>query len=64
MIDNAAPAILSPCIGVCTLDAQGLCIGCLRTLNEIGAWSTLSSDERRRIMDEVLPQRELVHGHQ
>src|SRR3984893_8375153 len=26
----------SPCINVCTLDAQGLCIGCLRTGEERG----------------------------
>lgn len=62
MTTSAGP-ILSPCIGVCTLDAEGLCIGCLRTLAEIGAWSSLGEDERRRLMDEVLPQREFGRGH-
>jgi len=32
----------SPCISVCSMDAtRGLCSGCLRTLDEIAAWSTL-----------------------
>ena len=28
-------AVLSPCIGVCSLDADGLCEGCHRTSAEI-----------------------------
>ncbi len=55
-------AISSPCIGVCTLDARGCCIGCLRTLDEIAAWGSLDETERRRLMDEVLPLRETGHG--
>ncbi|GMU43783.1 MAG: hypothetical protein AMXMBFR25_17690 [Lysobacterales bacterium] len=54
----APPQALSPCIGVCTLDANGLCEGCLRTSAEIGAWGSLPDHERRRIMSEVLPLRE------
>lgn len=49
---------LSPCIGICTLGADGLCDGCLRTGAEIGAWSQLPDHERRRIMMDVLPMRE------
>lgn len=34
-----APADASPCTGVCTLDGAGrYCLGCGRTLAEIGAW--------------------------
>lgn len=56
----APPRALSPCIGVCTLGDDGLCEGCLRTGAEIGAWSALADSERARIMDEVLPMRELT----
>ena len=52
------PAIASPCIGVCTLDAAGYCVGCLRTGAEIAAWRTLDDAARARFMDEVLPRRE------
>jgi predicted Fe-S protein YdhL (DUF1289 family) len=47
----------TPCTKVCTIDPQSkLCLGCGRTLNEIGRWSSLSEDERRRIMS-LLPAR-------
>jgi len=50
---------LTPCIGVCRLDAVGLCVGCRRTMDEIARWGSLDDAERARLMDEVLPQREL-----
>ncbi|MCQ4163799.1 DUF1289 domain-containing protein [Tahibacter sp. P2K] len=50
--------ILTPCIGVCSLDAHGYCEGCHRTGAEIAAWRGLSDAERQRFMLEVLPQRE------
>ncbi len=50
--------ILTPCIGICSLDAQGLCEGCFRTGDEIAQWSLMSDSERTRLMDEVLPVRE------
>ena len=38
----------SPCISVCRMDAvTGLCEGCFRTLDEIGAWG-MSSDAQKR----------------
>jgi len=55
-------AVLSPCIGVCSLDDRGLCEGCLRTADEIAAWPTLGDDERLRLMDDVLPRREALRG--
>jgi predicted Fe-S protein YdhL (DUF1289 family) len=40
--------VTSPCINVCAVDrALGLCMGCLRTLQEIGAWRTMTPDEKR-----------------
>lgn len=50
--------ILTPCIGICSLDATGFCEGCFRTGDEIARWSTMSDDERLRLMDHVLPARE------
>jgi predicted Fe-S protein YdhL (DUF1289 family) len=50
--------ILSPCIGICRLDRDGYCEGCLRSGDEIARWVAMGEIERRRLMDEVLPQRE------
>jgi len=52
----AMTEILSPCIGVCTLAPNGLCVGCLRSSEEIGKWLTYTAVDRARIMLE-LPQR-------
>ena len=36
------------------MDARtGLCEGCLRTLDEIAAWSTLDDDARRDVWDAI-----------
>lgn len=53
-----ARAVLSPCIGICSVDARGFCEGCLRTLDEIARWSAMGDAERLHVMDVVLPQRE------
>lgn len=51
-------AVLSPCIGICALDAEGYCQGCLRTGEEIARWMQMGDDERLRLMETVLPERE------
>lgn len=51
-------AVLSPCIGVCTMADDGLCHGCHRTGAEIARWSQMDDDERLRLMETVLPKRE------
>lgn len=47
----------SPCVGVCRMDTQAdVCAGCLRTRDEIAAWSTMTNAERAQL-NEVLAQR-------
>ena len=45
----AAPyAPPSPCISVCQMDPQtGWCIGCLRSIEEISAWSGNTDHDKR-----------------
>ena len=44
----------SPCVDVCQFDyVKKVCIGCLRTLDEIGAWMNCNEDEKRRILANV-----------
>ena len=45
--DATTPRSLSPCINLCRMNpTTGWCEGCLRTIDEITAWSRL--DERAR----------------
>ncbi|MBL6430623.1 MAG: DUF1289 domain-containing protein [Alphaproteobacteria bacterium] len=47
----------SPFIKLCRIDtATRLCVGCLRTLEEIAGWGRLTPEERRRVMA-ALPAR-------
>ena len=49
--------IESPCVKLCTLDAQtGLCIGCGRSIDEIARWTLMSDAERAAVMA-ALPAR-------
>ena len=51
-------AVLSPCVGICALDEQGLCEGCHRSAAEISRWPQMNDDQRLRLMEQVLPLRE------
>ena len=46
--------IESPCVKLCTVHpVERICIGCYRTIEEIGAWSRMLPETRRAIMDEL-----------
>jgi len=47
---DAKEPVESPCIRLCTLDDQDICLGCFRSMAEICAWSRASNDERRQIV--------------
>jgi len=43
--------IESPCVKICVVHPETrLCVGCHRSVDEIGRWSRLSPEERREIM--------------
>lgn len=44
----------SPCVNVCRMNAAtGLCDGCLRTIDEIAAWGSLSDVARRAVWKQL-----------
>jgi hypothetical protein len=54
-------SIWSPCVKVCFVDpGEGLCVGCFRTLEELGQW-TRYSDEERAAIGKALPEREKAY---
>lgn len=55
--------IASPCINVCRIDeSTALCVGCLRTLDEIATWSVLSDDQRRDVWARLASRVEQVES--
>ena len=44
----------SPCIKLCSIHpSERICVGCYRSIEEIGVWSKLSSESRLAIMEEL-----------
>ncbi len=63
-MSNTAPPIWqrdeieSPCVKICVIHPETrLCTGCARSIDEIGAWSRMSPEARRAVMDQ-LPHRD------
>lgn len=44
----------SPCINICRMNpASGRCEGCLRSLDEIAAWSALTDAQKRAVLAQL-----------
>lgn len=42
--------VASPCVNICALDDDDICIGCQRTVEEITRWSRMDNAERRVVL--------------
>ena len=42
-------SVPSPCRDICQLDSAGICLGCGRTLGEIGEWTRADNARRLQI---------------
>ena len=50
----------SPCISLCEMGADGLCKGCLRTIDEIINWSSSGDDYKRAVWTEIKRREEKI----
>lgn len=51
MMSELEKKLESPCIRNCCLDANDICLGCHRSMEEIMAWSTLSINEQKVVLE-------------
>ncbi len=49
-MSDATQPVKSPCIEVCSLNHEDVCIGCYRTANEIIEWVSASDERKREIL--------------
>ncbi|EIK54142.1 Fe-S protein [Stutzerimonas stutzeri TS44] len=49
MSDSAKP-VASPCVSLCALDEDDVCVGCQRSVDEIRRWGLMNNDERRQVL--------------
>ncbi|MEN9465224.1 MAG: hypothetical protein RL217_1405 [Pseudomonadota bacterium] len=45
--------VRSPCVSICALDENDLCVGCYRSGREISDWGKMSNDERKAVLQKV-----------
>jgi predicted Fe-S protein YdhL (DUF1289 family) len=44
----------SPCTSVCELSYdRNICLGCLRTLDEIARWGAMTNTQRRAVLERI-----------
>lgn len=53
--------VASPCVYVCALDDDDLCVGCQRSGAEITRWGRMDNAERRAVLERCR-ERALVAG--
>lgn len=49
--------VASPCVNICRVEA-GICVGCLRTLDEIAGWMAMTDDQRLQVWQAIATRRE------
>ena len=50
-LDSSVP---SPCISVCQIDDQtGLCLGCVRSIDEIRDWIVMSAEQKMAVLARI-----------
>lgn len=54
-------AIPSPCINICELNEDNICVGCYRSGQEISRWGKMTPEEQLAVMEKV-HQRESESG--
>jgi predicted Fe-S protein YdhL (DUF1289 family) len=47
----------SPCISVCVLDDDDICMGCYRSADEITDWFMASDEEKREVLRKARERR-------
>ena len=44
-------SVSSPCVSICQLNEEGICIGCYRSMDEIREWFLMEDDERLEVLE-------------
>lgn len=42
--------VRSPCVNICFLEDDDICVGCYRSADEITEWSAASNERRKEIL--------------
>lgn len=43
----------SPCLNICRVNSEGICVGCRRTREEIGNWGRYTNVEKLAVIEKT-----------
>lgn len=52
--------VVSPCINICELNDENICVGCYRSVDEIIDWRSLSNEEQIIIVERADERKKAV----
>jgi predicted Fe-S protein YdhL (DUF1289 family) len=52
----------SPCISVCIVNPDRVCLGCGRSTDEVGAWSSATVVQQQKIVDAAAKRLEALNA--
>ena len=59
-MSSVSDKVSSPCVSVCALDENDVCIGCQRTGDEILRWTSMTNEQRREVLVKVAEREKKV----
>jgi len=48
---------LSPCLDICELDSDFVCIGCGRTIDEVLKWPEYTDEQKKAVLDRIFGEK-------
>ena len=54
---NGIPTVSSPCVSICVLDDNDICVGCFRSGDEITDWGMLDDQGKLEVLEKCSQRR-------
>lgn len=52
-LERPEKPVKSPCVSLCALDINDVCMGCQRTGDEISRWGAMTNQQRRDVLEQI-----------
>ena len=47
----------SPCVDICELDSDFVCVGCGRTIDEVLKWPEYTDEQKKAVLDRIFGEK-------
>ncbi len=56
-LSPSGSAVPSPCVNICELDGDFVCIGCGRTIEEVLKWPEYTDEQKKAVLDRLFGEK-------